>query len=425
MPGRSSRALTRARRPTKMEVGRVRAARNSTMSETQNEVELISYVLRTGVYCGACRNLVPVNGFAESVDCPQCGRQASAERDHWKMAYDEETFQLALTLPEGQLRESQILGVMDYHWGHKTPACGGCQAELSLQALAAQVEQGGAPCPGCGERVPIRPADGLAQELHPDARFVVGEALRGDATRELDRARRPVVFQCMQCAATLRVDGCKRTVECSYCQASNYLPDGLWRELNPVPVMREYYLVCELSQERKLLARANDRLRQLQSEHPRPGRSADLERTDYSLLLLLGEDADKRDVLENPATPAETLEEFARSFDPDTIFVANESLFELAAAHPSLAPETIAWMVETTKGTPVYSEIKRALARNPNTPSDALSTLAAEFFDDEVVALAKAQLRARGHGGSRKALVIALAVAVPALAIAAAMLLNT
>ena len=261
-----------------------------------------------------------------------------------------------------------------------------------------------------------------SRALNPRALFVVGEQVGDEATRAVNRERKPIAFQCIQCAAGLSVDGTKRTVECQYCQASNYLPDGLWRELNPVPVMSEYYLVCELTPEQRGKALAQEIVRGLKEKHWRPGKETDLDSREYGLLFLVGEEIDKRDVLQNPSTPAETLELAVKPFLENDARMETE-FAELAAAHPNLPPQTLARLAAATEGTPLAEEVKRAVAQNPNTPAESLKLLAADSFDDETKRLAKEQIRARGGGGGRALLYVGIAVGAAALVAIGALVL--
>lgn len=52
-------------------------------------------------------------------------------------------------------------------------------------------------------------------------------------------ATEPVVMQCPTCSAGLNIDASRqRTTTCEYCQASVWLPDGLWRQFHPVEQAR-------------------------------------------------------------------------------------------------------------------------------------------------------------------------------------------
>ena len=55
----------------------------------------------------------------------------------------------------------------------------------------------------------------------------------------------PVVIACMSCRGSLPVDGKHRLIACSYCQASNYLPDDLWLSLHPVPKREAWFIVFD------------------------------------------------------------------------------------------------------------------------------------------------------------------------------------
>ncbi len=69
-------------------------------------------------------------------------------------------------------------------------------------------------------------------------------AVRGEPTAPA-ASTRPVRFPCPSCDASLSVDGSSRTVECSYCHTSAYLPDDLWRRLHPVRTARRIQLLLD------------------------------------------------------------------------------------------------------------------------------------------------------------------------------------
>jgi hypothetical protein len=131
-------------------------------------------------------------------------------------------------------------------YGRKTPQCQACHdAELALEALAELVTEGHCFCPACGHAIRVRAADDLCRAIDPHARFMVGETSLGPGEQQVEARTTPILFACMGCGGGLRVDGTSRAVTCQYCEASNYLPDGLWQQLAPVPKSHAFFLVCD------------------------------------------------------------------------------------------------------------------------------------------------------------------------------------
>ena len=54
-----------------------------------------------------------------------------------------------------------------------------------------------------------------------------------------------MMFSCLSCGAGLKVDGKSRTVDCSYCNTENFLPEELWRRFNPVPKAGVVFMLME------------------------------------------------------------------------------------------------------------------------------------------------------------------------------------
>lgn len=89
----------------------------------------------------------------------------------------------------------------------------------------------------------IRRANDIARKVHPGALYLVNESIGPSGESNASRATKPIVFRCQQCSAGLQVDGSSRLVECSYCSASNYLPDGLWMQFHPVATKQTWFII--------------------------------------------------------------------------------------------------------------------------------------------------------------------------------------
>ena len=130
------------------------------------------------------------------------------------------------------------------------PVCGSCSAALQLP-VGAGLEQTTLVCGSCDApaliRVPprrdVRAPHFVSHLLGEDPDAVPAEQ-KGEALQSRPAAA-PVRFPCPSCDASLEVDGTARTVECTYCHQSAYLPDDLWRRLHPVSTKRRWYLLVD------------------------------------------------------------------------------------------------------------------------------------------------------------------------------------
>ncbi len=311
------------------------------MSESETDRELFSFMMSTGAPCSACQNLVPFNGITEEVDCPSCGNRVQLPRELWTKVFEPKYFFGATHMSEeGVGGDGQVLGRLSYRFGRREPRCASCDHPQSLESLVNHVDQGGVPCPQCRAWVSVRPAPELAKALYGAAEYIVGEQLPDSAGRALDRERKPVSFACVQCGGGLSVDGSARTVECPYCQSSNYLPDGLWRELNPVPVMSEYYVVWDLDSKAHKVEGARAILEHLKDKSSRPGKEKDLGHAQASILLYFGDDEDRDDVLRNLSVPAEAFARFLSMIE-NFGAIDDDELLGRIAAHRNFPAEEL------------------------------------------------------------------------------------
>jgi hypothetical protein len=206
--------------------------------------------------------------------------------------------------------------------------------------------------------------------MHPAARFVVGETAPDAGGQELQARRAPVVFQCMSCGGALHVDGSKRLVACTYCHSDNYLPDGLWQMLHPVPKAEAFYVVCQVEsvEERRL----------------RAGRSA----LTPAECIKLADDDDlgvRQALAANPVAPPEALQKLK--------WDKHRRVLEALAGNPNLPEHIVQEMADSSD-----VEFRVLAARNPRLPLGHLKKLAEDPMD-EVKRAARArieELRAQG-----------------------------
>jgi hypothetical protein len=97
----------------------------------------------------------------------------------------------------------------------------------------------------CGFTCSCRDAEPSFVQQFRYARWLLGEEPAAGAAPQGTHA---MVMACMSCGASLKIDGSSRTVDCTFCSTSNYLPDGLWLRMHPAPRMEWFLLVIEIDE---------------------------------------------------------------------------------------------------------------------------------------------------------------------------------
>ena len=298
----------------------------------------------------------------------------------WLRWYGRTTIAEALSLPNGQGRRSTELGEgqSTTAYGHRMPRCQRCKTDLPADGFAAMAEAGGWQC-SCGEFIKVRPATPLAQRMVPGARWLVNEGALGDDGSESVQAVEPVLFSCMACGAALEVDGSQRTVTCTFCNGSNYLPDGLWLRLHPQQTVRTFFVVCELSG--KGLPRSLQNAMARSDDDEQRARLASKRDTPVEILERLARDDSwrvRRSVVRSGRLPTEALEKLVKGERNDEVLkpllklpleqstlalLAGhrwEDQRRIAAQHPA-TPDSLLMQLSTFASGTVSSMVLRAL----------------------------------------------------------------
>jgi len=324
-------------------------------------MQLESFTLLVSIDCIACRTSIPVNGVVPAVRCYHCGTESALDTELWTSTFVPEAWAEALDFAPGEARTLTKLGHPEIRvaYGRRVPRCQTCKGpDLDPAVLATLVPHGQCFCPGCGTTIRVRPADALCTELNPRARFVVGETAHDAAARAAEAKTTPILFACMGCGGGLTVDGSQRQVGCTYCGASNYLPDGLWQKLRPVPTPEVFFLICEYDEAARIEARwIDDDARREDAARP------DLPPALYQRLAS-DDDSDVRAaVAGNPAVPPQLLD-----------VLAGDDAYRVRAAvagNPATDPATLHRLVADRD-----SDVLAALSGNPRLPVAALEALA-------------------------------------------------
>ncbi len=205
-----------------------------------------SIVLQLMYDCNSCGSGFPVNGLTDGIDCPHCGHQYNLDQEFWTSTFDANTIREALAMEPRHVSTVTSMGpygTLRYHCGHDLPKCPECDTRNEVDGLTEGDTE--LVCTECEFPLSLRPADHLARAIAGSARFIINERGVGPDAVELERKTELVLFACLKCGAGLEVDGTSRNVTCQYCDSSNYLPEGLWRELNPVPTVSYFNLILE------------------------------------------------------------------------------------------------------------------------------------------------------------------------------------
>jgi len=309
----------------------------------------IGFVLKVLCKCPACANPLPIVSLSQIAYCTRCATESQLSLNFWQERFGRDEFAEAMGLDEGEGRQINMmggeLGGGTHAYGKRMPRCQECKDFVpSLSQLAAAVPAGGLACQTCNSHIRVREPDDLVRKVLPEAKYVVHEGAGGKAGGETHTGTQPVVFQCMQCAAAIKVDGSARMVDCTYCSASNYLPDGLWLRLHPVQKVEVFFIVAELDE-------ASRRDLRYQDEEAR--------QADAAL----------------PGLPRESYALFAADEEEDTR--------KALAGNPDVPPDLLATLAQDDEW-----EVRAALAGNPATPANVLKSLADDSDSDVKTALA-------------------------------------
>jgi len=322
---------------------------------------------------------MPINGFVESVRCYHCGEINQLGVEFWQHAIERDNFAEALAGAEGEATDANVMsryGNYQLAYGKRAPRCQACKGpDLDVNTLAGFVEAGRCFCPACGHQIRVRNADALVRAINDRAVGVVHETAALGGEHPMEARTQPVLFQCMGCGGGLTVDGSSRAVSCQFCNQSNYLPDGLWRQLNPVPKPAVFFLICHYDE-------ASAQALRWSSEETRAADAATSQDPNALAQLAKYDEEDVRKaVAANPATPPQVLWDLATD-DGDEVLEA------------LCARADLPWQICDRLSAHTDDQTRQRIARHPNLPYPTLKQLAKDD-DSDVQAAAQAQLRVR------------------------------
>jgi hypothetical protein len=203
----------------------------------------ISY--RQSIRCPECKQQTPVNHLRTTMLCSHC--QATTDLLQRNLAWwtDQLSCQLGTRMvfrvPEAKVGEINSSS-NDIEFFRGPADCPTCHQLMTPTALVEGAASGTYTC-ACGFTCSCRDAEPSLVPNFRYARWLLGEAPAGGAAPQGTHA---MVMACMSCGASLKVDGSSRTVDCTYCNTSNFLPDGVWLRMHPAPRLEWFRLVIDI-----------------------------------------------------------------------------------------------------------------------------------------------------------------------------------
>jgi len=200
-----------------------------------------AFAVRVSTACVHCAEPVPVNGPVERVHCPHCEKDMPTPPG------------LANGIVEGN-KGTLILAGLGQAFkveasSDPNPECPKCGNSIPFEAHRDAIGKTTTlACPGCGATIPTYPAPEWFKQQFPTALQVFGGDADTAKAAGLDlhvneTKPAPIAIACPKCGGGLTITSdTARTVECTYCKASVFLPDALWKRLHPVKTMLRWTL---------------------------------------------------------------------------------------------------------------------------------------------------------------------------------------
>jgi len=187
--------------------------------------------------CPFCANPLPLNGPVLSTLCSHCQKEVNFEPEVWQGILNEleEDYHLFGWGDSRSMTSMQGRFTFEIEYGKQFPHCSECHKTMK----PTEIEVGSRariPCRKCNHLILTMPAPDWLKKLVPTAvQLYAIEELEPSPGESPDLdAQRPVVMQCPQCGAALKITGqSERVMPCQFCDVDVYLPDGIWLRLHP------------------------------------------------------------------------------------------------------------------------------------------------------------------------------------------------
>ncbi len=217
------------------------------------------------VTCPGCNSNHTVTGITESETCQNCGKYISL-----KDFFTQDMFNKMLD--RRQFLNGFLSGTIQQLGGGGVGQAG--SFKMTYSALSPYCEECNYPvdegnihnalnnktyitCSKCNHVMPMRAADHILSEFHPEIIGVVNDAYGVDYDEKNVNKDSMIVFSCMTCGAGLKLNNkTQRTIKCLYCDNENYLPDNIWQKIHPNEEVAPFFVIMDL-EEKDIIAAMN------------------------------------------------------------------------------------------------------------------------------------------------------------------------
>ncbi len=197
----------------------------------------VRFTLRS--VCEQCGGPLPLLGPFRAVACAACSKETRFSPDDWGIILNHVAVSGDLSAGVGTHDiEARVLG-------RGEPACAACSALMPLDRLPVGADST-TTC-ACGATLTTYPAPYWLTKVRRAGWAAILQIYGADresdsvASEADSRASAPVVMACPNCGGSLNLTGeSQRATRCTFCQATVYLPDALWRILHPVKTVRAW-----------------------------------------------------------------------------------------------------------------------------------------------------------------------------------------
>lgn len=208
-------------------------------------------VFKLQIICPGCNNNVAVSGITDFDTCQNCGKNVNVSSViNEKMFGFMDKIKYMNGYLSGSIEQIGGTGAYKLVYSSGQPFCEECFAAIDEESAMNAINSGKAfTCPNCSHKMPVRAADAILREFHPNAVGVLNDSFGKDHAEKNTDKETLLVFKCMTCGAALELsDDTDRKIKCKYCDNENYLPDSIWMKLHPNIEVQPLFVILDLSE---------------------------------------------------------------------------------------------------------------------------------------------------------------------------------
>lgn len=207
---------------------------------------LCSLEVRLSFPCEACDTGLPINGPVPLTKCLRCLEVTKLEGERgWQALLSKTVFLNAVRHSKPGETTRRDVNRVNLTTTLSFPSCPSCGQEHQARAAKVALLNAKPLLCTCGTELLLQPAPAAFTAALPFVRALFDAELFDESATHAPTSGGPVVMACMECRASLPVDGTRRLVECGYCKARNYLPDDPWLALHPAVKREAWFIIFD------------------------------------------------------------------------------------------------------------------------------------------------------------------------------------